>query len=62
MEQLKLCPFCGSTDTLLFHDTGCPSETHGQYEVYCSSCGCSTKFFDAPEEALEAWNRRTTDG
>ncbi len=53
-EELKPCPFCGGKAIL---------DSHGRY-VYCtnqhSNCDIRphTKFYDTPDEAVQAWNKR----
>ena len=65
-DQLKPCPFCGSTDIRI-------SVTRRYVSIWCGVCGCqitrgvlgrpcnslaeAEQFYSA--EAQEAWNRRT---
>lgn len=56
-NELKPCPFCGSTST------GVVETAYGNYEnifyfAVCDSCGSRTKSFRDGDEAAEAWNRR----
>lgn len=54
MEKLKPCPFCGGEAELYenyYH--GC--------NIYCLECGVEFEC-DSKEEAIEAWNRRVSDG
>ena len=75
-EKLKPCPFCGSTTAPTLMDRAEASwsyseidKVHGCPEVVvcCAGkkggCGASTGFsnYDEPEEAIEAWNRRTNN-
>jgi len=58
MKDIKLCPFCGSEADIRPHNFGDSSKT--DYTIYCSNTGCGSSFcwYDTPEEAVEAWNRR----
>lgn len=50
-EMLK-CPFCGSTAEILHYE-------NDGYLPKCSECdGMIEKWFDTPEQAVEAWNRQ----
>jgi Lar family restriction alleviation protein len=55
-EQLKPCPFCGSTD---LSEDG--SQWH--YEILCNACLASgpikTHIHAEPQDAIDAWNRRS---
>ena len=66
MEQLKPCPFCGSTNVKIF------AWSDGGICVKCLDCYCQTqasndmcisdaKRQSAFEKIVEAWNRRVTD-
>lgn len=65
-ENLKPCPFCGSTMIKL--KTSTSKQTSGKYFQYaCRSCGAQSRPFGALTEreepdcqalALEAWNMR----
>lgn len=54
--NLKPCPFCGKTDTVLVNrdDT--------QYAVFCSvhknGCGGASGYYYSEDEAIEKWNQR----
>lgn len=59
MDELKPCPFCGADANIRFdfkHD----------YVVFCTNDLCMLNEleygFDSEEEAIEAWNRRISDG
>lgn len=61
MEKLKPCPFCGSQKVYViehkFHHLS------NSYGVRCLHCKTeSYQFFDTQKEAVEAWNRRVSDG
>lgn len=53
MNELKSCPFCGYK-VITLNSINC-------YETVfrvCAQCGARTRYFDTPDEADEAWNRR----
>jgi len=53
-EELKPCPFCGSTNLgflSLF-----------AWEVQCNLCLAEGPKADTREEAIAAWNRRANEG
>ena len=59
MAELKPCPFCGGKAKL-------HKAIHGKYWVECTTLGeldFYIKYYDTPEEAIEAWNKmdRVTD-
>lgn len=59
MNDLRTCPFCGGE-----------AETQNTYaigvwEAFCTVCGARTGYpagGRTEAEAIEAWNRRATDG
>ena len=54
MEELKACPFCGSTNVEI-------SPYGGAKAVACMDCFCRSEIFEgenAKEKAIAAWNRR----
>lgn len=56
MDKLLPCPFCGGKGVV---------KTIGiymEYSVKCWDCGAKIKNCDVKSEAIEAWNRRCTDG
>lgn len=53
--NLKPCPFCGGEATL-WQDLGADRQFH----ILCG-CGGRVGWFEAEEEAIEAWNRRADD-
>lgn len=57
-EELKACPFCGST-SVNYHQSHAKSKTSiFYYHFYkCDNCGASSKGSDQ-FSALEKWNRR----
>lgn len=56
IKELKRCPFCGGEAAILHY----PGDG---YLPHCTECdGMIEKFFDTPEEAFDAWNRRADDG
>lgn len=50
-EEMKSCPFCGST--LVFCETDC-----GRHSVNCGGCGVEGPWCDDDDEAISKWNRR----
>lgn len=54
-NDLKPCPFCGSTNVHneRYAMIGAPSQ------VVCMGCGATSKEADSPEEAARLWNQRT---
>lgn len=55
-NALKECPFCGEKAMLIEHEFYKLSNTYG---VVCKGCKAQTKqFFDTPEAAKRAWNKR----
>ena len=58
-EELKPCPFCGNKAELF-----CTKGTE-DWAVVCQhpECGCNARilYCDTKEEAIEQWNRRTSD-
>lgn len=60
---LKLCPFCGGKAeikiaTALIYGA-LSSEIHHQYKVHCTNCYAETIYYSKPEDAINAWNKRT---
>lgn len=51
-EDLKPCPFCGGKANAFICGR--------IFVVECESCGTSSDRFDTKDEAIEAWNGRTT--
>lgn len=63
MAELKPCPFCGAMPRMvtLKHTYS----TYLVYQVMCFSCITKPKFFgrgSTKQRAIEAWNRRVSDG
>ena len=63
MQELKQCPFCGSTKVKVF------SYSEGGVCAKCLNCSCQTQAYtdfsianalekSAVEKVIEAWNRR----
>ena len=59
MDELKLCPFCGSKAVII-------KNYKGQTSIECTNrlyCIASRMvFWDYEEDAVNAWNRRANDG
>ncbi len=52
--DLKSCPFCGNDAVLHKDEKG--------FAIGCSNDSCvigKTRYYSMPEQAVEAWNRRT---
>jgi len=57
--NLKPCPFCGGEAFIIEHKF---YKLNSAFGVRCNECGSeSRQFFDSPNEAAEAWNRRVKD-
>jgi hypothetical protein len=54
MAEIKACPFCGGEAEL----DGKSDKKN--YQVWCPLCSTIQmgEFYDTPEEAISAWNRR----
>ena len=48
--KFKPCPHCGGKAK--------EEEIGYDWNIKCEDCGSSTRTYSAPEEAMEAWNRR----
>ena len=57
MAELKPCPFCGSTNIDCSNYSGSYNKA---WFVQCDECCAMFPMFDTKEEAIEAWNTRTT--
>ncbi|WP_196600087.1 Lar family restriction alleviation protein [Pectinatus frisingensis] len=53
MEKLKPCPFCGSRPFI--EDDSC---YNASWHIFCPNCGCSQKWNQDIETAIENWNMR----
>lgn len=58
MEELKPCPFCGEIPKI-FHDRHSVECCNGLCDVMPSTWSYT---YDTDEDAVEAWNRRASDG
>ena len=56
MDKLLPCPFCGGKGVVK------AIGIYMEYSVKCWDCGAKIKNCDVKSEAIEAWNRRCTDG
>ena len=55
--ELKPCPFCGGEAEL--KEYRLTAKADSRHVVYCQKCGVITRFYESPEAAAEAWNRRS---
>lgn len=70
MSELKPCPFCGSPGVLVGGDFigGWDEQTGPRpYKVECSNMVCIASYmigmlWETAEDAVDAWNRRASDG
>ena len=55
MDELKPCPFCGSTeiDTINFG--------YQRWQVYCLACGACTGYYDNYIASQDNWNNRPVE-
>ena len=67
MRKLKPCPFCGNKEVvpLCFNDY-CMTETvydesEGDGKPWIHCYGCDSDWNSDMDDAIEAWNRRTSD-
>lgn len=56
MEELKRCPLCLGDAHLL------KPPKYFSYRVACVKCRCNTGGYKTKEEAVNAWNRRESNG
>ena len=56
--KLKPCPFCGGEAEFVLGEEYREEHKQSKDWIQCSSCGIETPYFDTPEKAAEAWNRR----
>ena len=60
-EQLRPCPFCGQTASLIEHIDRLSSKPY--FYVSCNHYECTcrpiTRWYKTPDKAIEAWNRRS---
>lgn len=57
MQELKSCPFCGSSNGLYVLQ----EDEYGEWSVFCDMCKTSfhnENHCDTREDAISAWNRR----
>lgn len=56
--KLKPCPFCGGKAKFALGERYREEHKQSNDWIECSSCSVETAYFDTPEEAAEAWNKR----
>lgn len=59
LEKLKPCPFCG--DEHPFVNKIKTNFFEDRYAVMCENCQSMGKYCKTEDQAIEAWNRRTSD-
>ena len=57
--ELKPCPFCGGAAKV--HEMQSKTSRVGGYFVMCNKCLTSSNNYSTTENAIEHWNRRTSD-
>lgn len=71
MNDLKSCPFCGSSNIRIERSEKliwCGTLTHQvktistRFKCFCSDCSCGTSMRYSEEDARAAWNRRADNG
>jgi len=50
-EELKPCPFCGSSNVRFY-------ERRGAYQAACMDCEARAQYAYSRKEAVSNWNRR----
>lgn len=62
MAELKTCPFCGGTATIVDDHQWIDGRSNGgRYKyIHCVRCNCRTAsfFWDEKKELVKTWNRR----
>lgn len=58
MNELKPCPFCGSS---LVRFARIDTETGETVIVFCEVCGASTAEHETNDGALRNWNKRANE-
>lgn len=67
MEELKPCPFCGSSDVGFHYTSGRGRGNHMGFMIKCKKCGGAGELFysrsgspvsEAEESAAKSWNTR----
>lgn len=62
-EKLKPCPFCGNDPTIRIFKG--KDGWRDRYAVLCrydeDGCGAESGLYHYEQEAVEAWNRRTSE-
>ena len=63
MIELKPCPFCGGKARVCNFHYSLLRDEPKDFCVICYDCSASSYHYaNKPEEAIEAWNRRTNNG
>ena len=57
-NELRPCPFCGCKDIRVVRDKEAIIDRH---RAVCFDCAAQI-YRGTPQKAIEAWNRRCTDG
>ena len=56
MDELKPCPFCGESAVETRTDDNGIS-----WYIFCNDCGVMCGYAMSKKDAIEAWNRRSSD-
>jgi len=63
IDGLKKCPFCGSeADRQKKEYRSATGERRDYFAVWCKGCKASTTWYSTKSHAVDAWNRRASDG
>ena len=61
MDELKRCPFCGG-EAIMQHHRVQGDDRFVETWIFCNDCLGQTRPYFSAKRAIEAWNRRASDG